>query len=113
MRVRAVLSLLPFLLLALPSALGQASVTATYVASSDVLRAPERGFFVQPDSREPITAGLMGYYRATFPEATLILRVFLLEEYRDRPLDAARLAQIDADLTAIRAAGYKAIVRFS
>ena len=44
---------------------------------------------------------------------TLVLRMYYLNEFRDRPIDAARLGLMAKDFEAMREAGVKCLLRFA
>jgi hypothetical protein len=68
---------------------------------------PERGYYTRINLLQPAQA-------ADIAEdgLTLALAIVKLDAYRDRPLDAVLLAQLETGLAAVRAAGLKVILRF-
>ncbi len=85
-----------------------------YTALDAVIANPERGLYVQFTARgqaEPLEPGALRALRDE--NITLILRLYYLNEFRDSPIDNARLALIADDLDTAREAGVKAILRFA
>ena len=98
----------------------------TYQPSSEDFPNPERGFyipigtsashFVSLDSATLRTqfAGLQKHGKATYAVfSTLLMREYTLDIFRGRPLTQEFLDHVDHDLTVIRQAGLKVILRFA
>ncbi|WP_208394705.1 DUF4832 domain-containing protein [Mucilaginibacter gilvus] len=83
-----------------------------FASSAEVFPNPDRGFTKTFTIRTALDAAVLNTYR-TNQNTTLIVRVFYLENYKDKALDQAKFDFIQADLTTIRNAGLKGIVRFA
>jgi predicted component of type VI protein secretion system len=81
-------------------------------ASADIFPNPERGFTKTFTIRTALSPAALNTYR-TNQNTTLIVRLFYLEDYKDKALDQAKLDFIQTDLNTIRNAGLKGIVRFA
>lgn len=98
-------------------AYGQEMQTQTYAHSDENFPNPERGFFITriplslEGEREPLTDENLDVYREQ--GITLMRAYYLIDQYRERPLDDVFFEQIEADITAARAAGFKLIPRFA
>jgi hypothetical protein len=91
--------------------------TINYAAdTSTVFANPERGFYHHEETHAgnhvALDANQLRQYR-TEESITLILRMFYVESFRNSDISAAYLDAISADLTAVRTAGLKAILRFA
>jgi hypothetical protein len=98
-------------------AAGQAAEAVTYAASDEDFANPERGFFVQR-SYNPSRANARGLDVTELGtvrqrQMSLVRMLYSLAEYRERPIPAEYLKQIDADFAAARQAGVKLIPRFA
>jgi len=86
----------------------------TYQASNAIFPNPERGFIhtysTLSDNNSLSTATLAALRSRN---VSLILRVIYLQDFKDQPIDGAKLAAIQADLTKVRDAGLKTILRFA
>lgn len=84
----------------------------SYVSSSDVFPNPERGFYKHYQIENgTLNLSILNSFRKD--NITLILRVFYLKEFRNSPISPEMLEKIRADLTTVRKAGLKAIIRFA
>jgi len=88
----------------------------TYFVSAALFPNPERGFYKYSDTNlgsgpRLLSTGTLRNYRAN--NITLLFRYFYLKEFRDKPLSQAALDQINADMTVIRTAGMKCVMRFA
>lgn len=82
-------------------------VEQTFAPSATDLLNPERGFYVGYDLRSPSEAAEV---RAS--GHTMAIALVRLDAYRDAPLDAALLDDLDEGFAAARASGIKLILRF-
>ncbi len=94
-----------------------ALITITYTPNNAIIPNPERGFYHQDTplwlgaERVPQPADSL---RALRDKGITLLRwYFLLDEFRDLPLDEDTLAYIDAQFASARDAGLKVIPRFA
>jgi hypothetical protein len=88
---------------------GNAPMVSFDMTESDAaISNPERGYYVGYDLTRPDRAPSV---RAS--GRTLAISVVGLDNYRDRPIDAAFLASLDAGFDAARANGFKIILRFN
>ncbi len=91
--------------------------TIAYTSTDENFPNPERGFYHQDtpmwlgEERFPQEAEDLQAMRDE--GITLVRWYFLIDEFRDRPLDDEVLAYIDSQLDAAREAGLKAIPRFA
>ncbi|MBM2618803.1 DUF4832 domain-containing protein [Actinoplanes sp. LDG1-06] len=90
--------------------------TYSYAASADVFANPGRGFFTYTETHlgssfEPLVVADLARARTTSAQS-LVYRHYYLDKYvgADQITD---LAQVSADLAAVRAAGVKIVLRFS
>jgi hypothetical protein len=81
-------------------------------ASAEIFANPERGFTKTFTVRTALDQGALTTYRVN-QNTTIIVRVFYLEDYKNKALDPAKLGFIQADLTSMRNAGVKCIIRFA
>jgi len=90
---------------------------ATYLNSNDDFPNPERGFFVQqaytPEGGRPRPLDPASLRRARESGLSLLRMVWVLSEFRDRPLSPDMLDRIRADFATARANGIKIIGRFN
>lgn len=86
----------------------------TYAPSDAVIANPERGLYVQFTLREPEDAlpqdALADLRKGRI---TLILRLYYLNAFRERPIDDQLLATIADDFDKLRKAGLKCVLRFA
>jgi hypothetical protein len=83
-------------------------VTVDFEESADDFINPERGFYIGYNLLKPSSAAgirAKGY--------TLAIAMVRLDDYRDKSIDAAFLASLQAGFDAARAAGIKVILRFA
>ena len=93
---------------------GLGQVTVTYKSSDEVLRNPERGFYTELTSQaeqSPLTPASLAEIKAH--GESLVLRMYYLKSFRDRPLSDAELSIIKNDFITVRQAGMKCIPRFA
>ena len=116
-----------WLLGTLCASLGHAQNTVTYQPSSEDFANPERGFYrpwsaASADNFTPLNAAELASNRTTpyTPFAanyaitnTLVYRYYVLDNFKDNAITLAYLDNIRTDLTNIRQAGVKMIVRFA
>lgn len=105
-----------FLLTIVLSPVGsQASeIVVQYQPSNAKLTNPERGFYAQITARSekrPLSKQRIAELREQ--GITLILRMYYLKMFRDKPLSTLQLNLIKQDFATLRAAGSKCIVRFA
>lgn len=88
----------------------------TYTASADNFPNPERGFYIQ---RAPLwlngereALGHDDLEAARAGGSSVVRTYYILDRYRDRPLDDEVLAALTTDMATARAEGFKLIVRF-
>jgi hypothetical protein len=100
--------------------------TVTYKASRQDFPNPERGFYIPEGTNasnfKPLDAatlkktfaGPQKHGKATYAiYSTLLMREYTLDIFRDQPLSQDFLDHVDQDLTAVRNAGLKVILRFA
>lgn len=85
--------------------------TVTYIPVGDLFPNPERGFYKHTDNTQPLSERELGQLRKD--NISLAFRYFYLKEFRNAPLNAEALQNIENDLSAVRRAGLKAIIRFA
>ncbi len=86
----------------------------SYDLSAAVFPNPERGFIrTVPVYSEgaPLSMSFLNLVKGQ--NITLVLRLFYLEKFKSQPISAAELTLIQTDLTNLRAAGLKVILRFA
>lgn len=86
----------------------------TYTASTDVITNPERGFMrtlIVKSLGTPLSLDAMKTIRTQ--QISIVLRVFYFDQFKDKPLSNEELQLVAGDLTTIREAGLKAILRFA
>ena len=86
----------------------------TYEVSSEIFANTERGF-AKTLNVQSGGAALNLVQLKTFraQHISLIVRVFYLNPYKDKALDAAQLALIETDMNSLREAGLKVVMRFA
>ncbi|ADB33472.1 hypothetical protein Kfla_4441 [Kribbella flavida DSM 17836] len=85
-----------------------------YVASNDNFANPERGFYHHTgdcDKNDFSAATLQGYRSSQ--GISLVMCVFYLAEYKNSAIGQSALDQLQQQLTTVRAAGLKMILRFA
>jgi hypothetical protein len=90
--------------------------TMTYQPSQEDFPNPERGLFARfsplgTNPRPPLKLSELKQLRQE--NITLIRRIYLISDFRDRPLSSAFLAKVSADMETARQAGIKIILRFA
>ena len=85
--------------------------TVKYLPVADLFPNPERGFYRHTESFTPLSEITLRNYRKD--NISLIIRVIYLKEFRNSPISADVLKQINDDLSTVRRAGLKAILRFA
>ncbi|MET0234599.1 MAG: DUF4832 domain-containing protein [Kibdelosporangium sp.] len=93
---------------------GGGNGTVTYTPTTANFANPERGFYHHTgdcDKNDFALATLQDY--RVNQGISLVMCVFYLAEFRDSPLSAAALAQLQQQFDAVRAAGLKMILRFA
>jgi hypothetical protein len=90
--------------------------TVTYESSSEDFPNPERGFFVpfNPIGNNPVSPlQLSDLQKVRTQNMSLVRRIYLLSEFREKPLSQSFLEMISQDCETARQAGVKLIIRFS
>jgi len=90
--------------------------TLTYESSSENFPNPERGFFVAVDpigNNAVSPLQLSELQKIKSQNITLVRRIYLLSEFREKSLSQSFLKMISQDCETARQAGVKLIVRFS
>ena len=98
----------------------------TYKESKDDFPNPERGFYIpvgttashfkplETATLKRMFAGPQKHGKATYAiYSTLLMREYTLDSFRNQPLSQDFLDQVDQDLSAVREAGLKVILRFA
>lgn len=101
-------------------------VTHTYKESREDFANPERGFYIPKDAYAgkfvPLDSTVLENYRTQYQKhgsatykiySTLFYRGYVLDVFRDKPLNAQFLKGLETDFAAARAAGIKLIIRFA
>jgi hypothetical protein len=105
-----------FFLLITSTACTQNTTVVNYTPNSATISNPERGFYRHTETNTttytPLVESELVSYR-TKNNNTLLLRIFYLEKFLNSPIDKNYLNAIITDLTTIRNAGLKCIVRFA
>ncbi|MBD2773230.1 DUF4832 domain-containing protein [Iningainema sp. BLCCT55] len=92
------------------------SITTMYERSNENFPNPERGFFVrfEPIGNQPFSPlELSKIQKVRSQNMTLIRRIYLLAEFRNKPLSSSFLKMVSNDCEIARKAGVKMIIRFS
>lgn len=96
--------------------------TAEYIESDAIIANPERGwqkYSITDENYNTISdysnidLSEITNWRTGNDKITLILRCFLLNDFKDNPISSTYLANIQKDFDIIRSAGLKCIIRFS
>lgn len=90
--------------------------TTVYERSDENFSNPERGFFVRfhPIGNEPVSPlQFSDLQKVRSQNMTLIRRIYLIAEFRDKPFSQSFLDLISNDFNTAREAGLKMILRFS
>ena len=91
-----------------------ASKEIKYNESTDVFSNPERGFMHMYSAKsEGVSLSEVQLRALKLENVTLIQRIYYFEAFKDKPLSAAQLALISADMQKIRDAGLKCVLRFA
>lgn len=91
------------------------SMNTKYVATDEIFPNPERGFYfaVDPLEGQALSAlQLSELQQARSQNMTLVRRIYLLEDFRDKPISQFFLDIMSNDLETSRKAGVKLIIRF-
>ncbi len=87
---------------------------ATFTESSEVIRNPERGFWVfLTDNFANATEADLGWFQTTYPDITLGYAVVRLDAFRNQTLSQAFLDGLNTAFSRARARGIKLILRFA
>lgn len=89
-------------------------VKVIYEPSNQFLLNPERGFYRQFTARSegrPLTLSKLQELRDD--KMSLLLRMYYLDQFRDRDLSDQQLRLVESDLNTIRRSGCKCILRFA
>ncbi len=93
------------------------TVSHEYAPSSENFANPERGFYRHTQVQAENTGGILttSYLQSlrTSQSITLVLRLYYLKAFRDKPLSDKQLDLMKRDFAALREAGVKAILRFA
>jgi hypothetical protein len=85
-----------------------------YELSDEVLLNPERGFYEQFTAHLPNESVTLAELKQLRQRGlSLLLRLYYLEEFRDKELSAQQLSLIETDFRTIRESGCKCILRFA
>lgn len=90
--------------------------TLIYSEDPSNIANPERGFYAHTEAHSDNYSLLNASSLLTLRESrsiTQILRVFYLEDFRNKPIDQNYLNNIRSDFATVRSAGLKMIVRFA
>lgn len=105
-----------FMMTLLFAAVGASSQTKTYTVSSEIIANPERGFYhyrsTGTGTYKALSQSELTGFR-TNEKITLIWREFRLDAFKNAAISADFLTKMQADFTALRNAGVKAIIRFN
>jgi hypothetical protein len=86
-----------------------------FVASNEIIRNPERGFFNHLEwtnaGGAPVSSGALQNLKNQ--HLSLVANIYYMTDYVDKPLDEAMLSLIKANLKSVRDNGFKAILRFA
>lgn len=85
-----------------------------YQSTNEKITNPERGFYSQLTARsEGKPLELRRLQDLKERGMTLILRMYYLKKFRDKPLSASQLELIKQDFATLRKSGFKCIIRFA
>jgi hypothetical protein len=88
--------------------------TILYEQSNEIFPNPERGFIHHYEvTSEGSSLNPMELSSLRAENVSMILRFYYLEKFKDQPLSATELQLIRADMTALRDAGMKCVLRFA
>src|SRR3954471_22387516 len=85
-----------------------------YESSNDIFPNPERGFIHNleiPSGGEPLNADMLSSLKNE--NVSMILRLYYLENFKDKPISDAELLLIKSDMQKLRDAGVKCVLRFA
>src|ERR1700742_4737926 len=101
-------------------------ISVTYKESDQDFPNPERGFYIPVGTAashfkpletailKKMFAGPQRHGKATYAiYSTLLMREYTLDSFRTQPLSQEFLDRVDQDLTVVRDAGLKVILRFA
>lgn len=92
------------------------TASVNYTASTAVISNPDRGFYkyssAHSNSYSVLNQTTLNNYRLN-QNVTLLYRYFYLEDFRNAPISASYLANMQTDFDRIRNAGMKIIIRFA
>ncbi len=96
-------------------ALQNQTFSSQYRPSYENIANPERGFYLHPGDcdKVPFKAEKLAAERRGEQKISLVLCIFYLEDFKDKPISAAKLAFFQQQIEAVRAAGLKVILRFA
>jgi hypothetical protein len=89
-----------------------ATVPVTYTASNATIANPERGFYRHVPCTTPLSLSQLKSIRTT-SSSSLMLCVFYLKDFVNAPISQTALNLFQQQMTTVRNAGMKAIVRFA
>lgn len=89
-----------------------ATAPVKYTASSATIANPERGFYRHVPCTTPLSLSQLKNIRAT-SSSSLMLCVFYLKDFINAPISQNTLNLFQQQMTTVRSAGMKAIVRFA
>ena len=87
-------------------------VTVDYLVSTASIANPERGFYHHIDCNTPIDRSALEVFRQREGNS-LLLCAFYLTQFKAAPISQAALDFFQQQMSAIRAAGFKAVLRFA
>jgi hypothetical protein len=94
----------------------QTTTTVTYPATSAIFANPDRGLYkftaASSGSYQLLNQSTVTNYRLN-DKITLLYREFRLEDFKNGPISASFLANMQSDFNIIRNAGMKCIIRFT
>jgi hypothetical protein len=90
------------------------SATILYEQSEEIFPNPERGFIHHYEvTSEGSNLNPMELSSLRFENVSMILRLYYLENFKDKPLSETELQLIRSDMAALRDAGIKCVLRFA
>jgi len=95
-----------------PAPTTSASVSVNYTGTSAVIANPERGFYRHVGCETPVSLSQLQGFRTSGGE-TMMLCVFYLRNFVTSPISQSALDLFQQQMTTVRNAGMKAIVRFA
>jgi len=89
-------------------------VIVTYFPSNSVITNPERGFYHQVTAFSEGEGASLAYLKNLKDQnISLVLSLYYLEKFKNRPLSQKQLDLIESDFEKLRVAGVKCILRFA